>query len=129
MLFFYRRRSEDLAENSDSLDEFAVKSHSFKKMRILMLCFFYQEQTISSLSFTLGCKRPQILSQIRKQDFYGQWGNEKKQIVFQDGTEVPEDFDLPTYTRKKGIKYPYKAKASEKLYLLHTSERKGIGMV
>ena len=53
----------------------------------------------------------------------------KKQIVFQDGTEVPEDFDLPTYTRKKGIKYPYKAKASEKLYLLHTSERKGIGMV
>ena len=54
--------------------------------------------------------------------------NQKKQIlVFQDGTEVPEDFVLPTYTRKKGTKYPYKAKASEKLYLLHTSERKGIG--
>ena len=39
----------------------------------------------------------------------------KQIIVFQDGTEVP-------YTRDKGIKYPYKAKASEKLYLLHVSE-------
>ena len=36
-------------------------------------------------------------------------------LVFQDGTEVP-------YTRNKGIKYPHKAKASEKLYLLHISE-------
>ena len=43
----------------------------------------------------------------------------KQIIVFQDGTEVP-------YTRNKGIKYPYKAKASEKLYLLHVSERRGI---
>ena len=44
---------------------------------------------------------------------------QKQIIVFQDGTEVP-------YTLNKGIKYPYKAKASEKLYLLHVSERKGI---
>ncbi|CAH3175451.1 unnamed protein product, partial [Porites evermanni] len=43
----------------------------------------------------------------------------KQIIVFQDGTEVP-------YTRDKGIKYPYKAKASEKLYLLHVSERRDI---
>ena len=41
MLFFYQRRSEDLAENSDSLDEFAAKSHWFKKMQILLLCFFF----------------------------------------------------------------------------------------
>ena len=52
---------------------------------------------------------------------------QKQILVFQDGTEVVEDFDLPTYTRNKGIKYPNKAKAIEKLYLLHISERKGIG--
>ena len=52
---------------------------------------------------------------------------QKQILVFQDGTEVAEDFDLPTYTRNKGIKYPNKAKAIEKLYLLHISERKGIG--
>ena len=40
MLFFYRRRSDDLAENSDSLDELAVKSHWSKKMKISTLCFF-----------------------------------------------------------------------------------------
>ena len=50
MLFFYRRRSEDLAENSDSLDEFAVKSHSFKKMRILMLCLFFTKNRLFPVS-------------------------------------------------------------------------------
>ncbi|CAH3166932.1 unnamed protein product, partial [Porites lobata] len=66
-------------------------------------------------------------------DFYGQWGNkgshfnlQKQILVFQDGTEAPEDFNLPTYTRNKGIKYPYKAKVSERLYLLHISEQKDI---
>ena len=52
---------------------------------------------------------------------------QKQILVFQDGTEAPEDFNLLTYTRNKGIKYLYKAKVSERLYLLHISERKGIG--
>lgn len=52
---------------------------------------------------------------------------QKQILLFQDGTEAPQDFNLPTYTRNKGIKYPYKAKVSERLYLLHISERKGRG--
>ena len=57
MLFFYRRRSEDLAENSDSLDEFAVKSHSFKKMRILMLCFFFTKNRLFPVSVYTGMQK------------------------------------------------------------------------
>ena len=57
MLFFYRRRSEDLAENSDSLDEFAVKSHSFKKMRILMLCFFLLRTDYFQSQFYTGMQK------------------------------------------------------------------------
>ena len=56
MLFFYRR-SEDLAENSDSLDEFAVKSHSFKKMRILMLRFFLLRTDYFQCQFYTGMQK------------------------------------------------------------------------
>ena len=47
-------------------------------------------------------------------------------LVFQDGTEVPDNFSLPSYTLEKKIRFPSRAKASDKLYLLHVSERKGI---
>ena len=57
MLFFYRRRSENLADNSDSLDEFAVKSHSFKKMRILMLCFFLLRTDYFQSQFYTGMQK------------------------------------------------------------------------
>ena len=45
-------------------------------------------------------------------------------LVFQDGTEVPDNFNIPSYTLEKKIRFPSRAKASEKLYLLHASERK-----
>ena len=47
-------------------------------------------------------------------------------LVFQDGKEVPENFNISSYTQTKMIKYPSRAKAGERLYLLHASEKKGI---
>ena len=47
-------------------------------------------------------------------------------LVFQDGTEVPDNFNIPSYILEKKIRFPPRAKASEKLYLLHASERQGI---
>ena len=83
------------------------------------------DTTLNQQAGLLWSVRKQRMSSLLK---HQHTSTKKNQIlVFQDGTEVPEDFVLPTYTRKKGTKYPYKAKASEKLYLLHTSERKGIG--
>ncbi|CAH3179939.1 unnamed protein product [Porites lobata] len=45
-------------------------------------------------------------------------------LVFQDGKEVPENFNISSYTQTKMIKYPSRAKAGERLYLLHASEKK-----
>ena len=36
-------------------------------------------------------------------------------LVFQDGREVPEDFNIPSYTLTKKIKYPSRARVSERL--------------
>ena len=94
-----------------------------------MLCFFLLRTDYFQSQFYTGMQKATDTALNQEAGLLWSVGKRKKKIVFQDGTEVPEDFDLPTYTRKKGIKYPYKAKASEKLYLLHTSERKGIGMV
>ena len=47
-------------------------------------------------------------------------------LVFQDGTEVPDNFNIPSYTQQKKIKFPSRARASERLYLLDASQRKGI---
>ena len=47
-------------------------------------------------------------------------------LVFQDGTKVPDNFNIPSYILEKKIRFPSRTKASEKLYLLHASERKGI---
>ena len=47
-------------------------------------------------------------------------------LVFQDGREVPDNFNIPSYTLKKKIRLPSRARASERLYLLHASEKKGI---
>ena len=47
-------------------------------------------------------------------------------LVFQDGTEVPHNFNLRSYTLEKKIRFPSRVKAGDKLYLLHVSERKGI---
>ena len=47
-------------------------------------------------------------------------------LVFQDGKEVLENFNISSYTQTKMIKYPSRAKAGERLYLLHASEKKGI---
>ena len=47
-------------------------------------------------------------------------------LVFQDGKEVPENFNISSYTQTKMIKYPSRAKAGKRLYLLHASEKKGI---
>ena len=81
------------------------------------LCYIISRYRLKSGSgtFTVSGKRKDVIVTEASAHF-----NLRKQIiVFQDGTEVP-------YTRNKGIKYPYKAKASEKLYLLHVSERRGI---
>ena len=43
---------------------------------------------------------------------------QKQTLVFQDGTEVTEDFYLVTYAQKENVKYPLRTRASEKLYLL-----------
>ena len=43
-------------------------------------------------------------------------------LLFQDGTEVPDNFNIPSYIPEKKIRFPPRAKASEKLYLLHASE-------
>ena len=47
-------------------------------------------------------------------------------LVFQDGREVPDNFNIPSYTMENKIRYPSRARASERLYLLHASEKKGI---
>ena len=47
-------------------------------------------------------------------------------LVFQDGREVPDNFNIPSYTLTKKIRFPSRARASERLYLLHASEKKGI---
>ena len=57
MLFFYRRRSDDLAENSDSLDELAVKSHWSKKMKISTLCFFPLRTDYFQSQFYTGMRK------------------------------------------------------------------------
>ena len=45
-------------------------------------------------------------------------------LVFQDGREVPDNFNIPSYTLKKKIRLPSRARASERLYLLHASEKR-----
>ena len=127
MLFFYRRRSDDLAENSDSLDELAVKSHWSKKMKISTLCFFSTKNRlfpVSVLHWDAKGRRYRLKSgsgtfmvsgetkDVIVAEASAHFNLQKQILVFQDGTEAPEDFNLPTYTRNKGIKYPYKAKVS-----------------
>ena len=47
-----------------------------------------------------------------------------KSFFLKDGREVPENFNISSYTQTKMIKYPSRAKAGERLYLLHASEKK-----
>lgn len=51
---------------------------------------------------------------------------EDQQLVFQDGTEIPDKFYLAMYTEENDIKYQSRIKACERLYLLDASEGKGI---
>ena len=51
---------------------------------------------------------------------------EDQQLVFQDGTEIPDKFNLAMYTEENDIKYQSRIKVCERLYLLDASEGKGI---
>lgn len=51
---------------------------------------------------------------------------EDQQLVFQDGTEIPDELNPVTYTEENDIRYRSRIEACEKLYLLDASEGKGI---
>ena len=93
-----------------------------------MLCFFLLRTDYFQSQFYTGMQKAADTTLNQEAGLLWSGETKKNKSSFKMARKCQKIL-IFRHTRKKGIKYPYKAKASEKLYLLHTSERKGIGMV